>query len=388
MSASGRSTSKGQPDVSRRLSCLVIEVIDDLHVISDETDRRNHDGLDPLLRKGAQVVIDVRLQPGVSRAPRPRAICQIPLRHVAEGMTHLISNLLAHRLVLGDVISPWPPSPRRLLHGVGDGVGDEHDSGGIERGRRDAHEGLHEGFRIGANVEGRSNLLAVLTATGVAGICGGDDGKHSTHTMLVHLGQDVIKERRAVAVPQQDRDPDSMLVKLILQGIDEGVRRRVDGAHPTEPVIVVSDLGQSLIRNATVGNPPQEGHNLLGGPRPTERCDEHRVVRSQRILGGCIRVDGHEFFSSPRGAASAARSSTRRPVTGQAMQSAFVKVDMSMTGAAISTSIPNTSDNELSQRSPRPFSEAILARAEGMCAMDAASRRKEAATSSTGTDPS
>ena len=67
------------------------------------------------------------------------------------------------------------------------------------------------------------------------------------------------------------------------------------------------------------------------------------------------------------------------------MQSAFVKVDMSMTGAAISTSIPNTSDNELSQRSPRPFSEAILARADGMCAMDAASRRKEAATSSTGT---
>ena len=216
MSASGRSTGKGQPDFSRRLSCLVIEVIDDLHVISDETDRRNHDGLDPLLRKGAQVVTDVRLQPGVSRASRPRAVGQIPLRHVAEGMTHLVSNLLAHRLVLGDVVSPWLPSPRRLLHGARDGVGDENDSGGLERSRRDAHEGLHEGFRIGANetgglvegrhlvdlhvrdaglVEGRSNLLAVLTATGVAGICGGDDGKHSTHTVLVHLGQDVIKER-------------------------------------------------------------------------------------------------------------------------------------------------------------------------------------------------
>ena len=196
MGTSGRRPREGEPGLLSCLGGLVIKVINDLHVVSNEANWSDDNRLHALFGKTAEVIDNVRFKPRVAGSPRPRAIGQVPLRHIPEDLAHLTSDPLTNRLVLRNVIRPRLPSARCVLHRVRDGVSDENDAGSFERSRWDPHKRLHQSFRVSANesrrlVEGgylvdlhigdtdvsqsSRDLLAILTAPGVTGVGRGDN---------------------------------------------------------------------------------------------------------------------------------------------------------------------------------------------------------------------
>ena len=196
MGASGRRPREGEPGLLSCLGGLVIKVINDLHVVSNEANWSDDNRLHALLGKIAEVIDNVRFKPRVVGTPRPRAVGQVPLRHIPENLTHLAGDLLTNRFVLGNVVRSRLPSAGCVLHRVRDGVSDENDAGSLKRSRRDPHKRLHQSFRVSANesrrlVKGRylvdlhigdtgvsqgsRDLLAILTAPGVTGVGRGDN---------------------------------------------------------------------------------------------------------------------------------------------------------------------------------------------------------------------
>ena len=196
MGASGRRPREGEPGHLGCLGGLVIKVINDLHVVSNEANWSDDNRLHALLGKIAEVIDNVRFKPRVVGTPRPRAVGQVPLRHIPENLTHLAGDLLTNRFVLGNVVRSRLPSAGCVLHRVRDGVSDENDAGSFERSRWDPHKRLHQSFRVSANesrrlVKGRylvdlhigdtgvsqgsRDLLAILTAPGVTGVGRGDN---------------------------------------------------------------------------------------------------------------------------------------------------------------------------------------------------------------------
>ena len=196
MGASGRRPREGEPGHLGCLGGLVIKVINDLHVVSNEANWSDDNRLHALLGKIAEVIDNVRFKPRVVGTPRPRAVGQVPLRHIPENLTHLAGDLLTNRFVLGNVVRSRLPSAGCVLHRVRDGVSDENDAGSLKRSRRDPHKRLHQSFRVSANesrrlVEGgylvdlhigdtdvsqsSRDLLAILTAPGVTGVGRGDN---------------------------------------------------------------------------------------------------------------------------------------------------------------------------------------------------------------------
>ena len=69
----------GEADLPRDLHCLVIEVVQDLDVIADEADRAEHCRLEPVPARVAQVVADIRFQPGVFRPSASALIHERPV---------------------------------------------------------------------------------------------------------------------------------------------------------------------------------------------------------------------------------------------------------------------------------------------------------------------
>ena len=196
MGTSGRRPREGEPGLLSCLGGLVIKVINDLHVVSNEANWSDDNRLHALLGKIAEVIDNVRFKPRVVGTPRPRAVGQVPLRHIPENLTHLAGDLLTNRFVLGNVVRSRLPSAGCVLHRVRDGVSDENDAGSFERSRWDPHKRLHQSFRVSANesrrlVKGRylvdlhigdtgvsqgsRDLLAILTAPGVTGVGRGDN---------------------------------------------------------------------------------------------------------------------------------------------------------------------------------------------------------------------
>ena len=196
----------------------------------------------------------------------------------------------------------------RLVHRVGDRVGDEEegelgvgdvgqrperldheagvgtDEGGPQRIRADLVD--LEDQLVGALGEGVGEVLAVLPAGGVRRVGAGRHDDDPVQPASGGVPEGVREERRRVAVAPEDGDLDLALLQLGLEGGDEGAVLVVDRAAAAEQLVVVRDVLEPLVRDpAARGHPAQERHDLVGRLRAAERQEEDGVVGRQRLGG-------------------------------------------------------------------------------------------------------
>ena len=57
---------------------FLVEVIHHLHVIGQESDRVNHDAVDPTLPQVFEMIEDIRLEPRIARPPAPALVDERP----------------------------------------------------------------------------------------------------------------------------------------------------------------------------------------------------------------------------------------------------------------------------------------------------------------------
>ncbi len=137
--ADGRDADVGQTQLVGRRLRLGVEVVDDLHVVADEPDGRRDDGADPGGRELAHAVVDVGLEPRLGRRPRARAEDELARQVAPEDAVRLLRQPGREREVLALVeVALTVARPRRVVHGVGDGVRDEEQR---DLGVRGAVEG-------------------------------------------------------------------------------------------------------------------------------------------------------------------------------------------------------------------------------------------------------
>lgn len=55
-----------------------VEIVDDFHVVGDESDGRDNNGCDTLVGERFEVVVDIRFEPGLMRWARTRAVGEAP----------------------------------------------------------------------------------------------------------------------------------------------------------------------------------------------------------------------------------------------------------------------------------------------------------------------
>ena len=262
-------------------------------MVADEPDRHDHDRIDPGAGEPPDFVVHVRFEPGDlgwARSTLPHegvrwSRISDPIGDEAGGFGEL-------RLVVGG---------RR--HRNGDRVGGEHQRWSsvltefVDGGAGRLGEWLDEARmvvvgpnlvdvrdgQVGStlrNLVARSDdVLAVLTTARVGRVGGREDGERTGHTVLGHPFDLVAEIGIPVAIAPVDGEAHACVGEGALKGGSLASALLVDGAHPAEVGVMLTDLGEPFARDATTaGDVLQEGDHVVGSFGSAETHEEDGVV--------------------------------------------------------------------------------------------------------------
>lgn len=261
---------------------LFVEVVHDFHVVRDEADGAEKNTVCTLGMQVAEMVKDVRLQPGLAGRAGAGLIDEIVITD-ASAFGHQTRGLRE----LGDIFGA-------VRHPLGNGVRGENEARrGGGHGRLDGiHEGLNEARVVEVNAElvnlhvfgARGGLrgieiLPVLAATGIAGECGGDKREDAGDAVGLHLGEGVIQQRVPVAIAEVDGDVGALLGEQAREGINDGQVLVIDRAFAAKVEVMLGDLFQPFAGYAAAaGDVFKKRHDVGGLVGPT-KADEEDCVR-------------------------------------------------------------------------------------------------------------
>jgi hypothetical protein len=256
-------------------------------VIADESDRADHDRAQTIFARVSKVVGDVRLEPRIARPPAATLIDERPIvdTHLGRDQPRrglellLIARPLGHRrrnAVRGEHEPSFPTQrfrqTRKRLSNVC----------GVRRDPRRMIEpaaGVRDGHILPVTpqlVASRHHVLAILLATRIRMLRGGDEADSVAVSRCVHLAKRVGQQRMPVAHAHVYGQRVSQRRQPILQTASLPSGHVSDRRHTAEQLVVMRDFLDAFRADAPAAKHVGEEGTNVGEPLWTpERHDEH-----------------------------------------------------------------------------------------------------------------
>ena len=124
------------------------------------------------------------------------------------------------------------------------------------------------------------DVLAILSAAGIATEHAGEEGDRAAFSVGLHLTQCIRDHRVPIAIAPVDWKIDSVGIEFGAQSGDEGAVLSVDGADAVEVLVVFGDFHHSFAWNVLASQHIlQKWKDFIRAFRATERDQQNRVER-------------------------------------------------------------------------------------------------------------
>ena len=252
MDADRRSTHELDPEFFGFVGSFLIKIVEDFHVIGDESDGLDDHTLYSRVRMELfDTVAHIGFEPRLMRWAGPTLIDDFPtlmaysFADQSGRFTQLqfIARVIRHRFRDAVGREQYPSRGSEFWADLAQGTAQAIGLGLDKLGVVESHSGFFNQRGIGSSLEhGRGDIFTVLTTAAVATEHRGKECDRPLASILLHRFEGAREHRVPVAVAPVDGQIDPSLLEFRLQGAYQIAALLIDGAYTSKMVVVLGDF--------------------------------------------------------------------------------------------------------------------------------------------------